>query len=87
VFGGPIFDKAEVEDRIRRAQRAILCPSKAAQTFLTDDDSGPTEISFSTNYISLQISGPEIADLSFVDLPGNVPSVSPDLWEINIFQA
>ncbi|KAJ7809004.1 P-loop containing nucleoside triphosphate hydrolase protein [Mycena olivaceomarginata] len=74
VFGNPIFDKAEVEDRIRRAQRAILCPSKAAQTFLTDNDSGPTEISFSTNYISLQISGPEIADLSFVDLPGNVPS-------------
>ncbi|KAF8145482.1 P-loop containing nucleoside triphosphate hydrolase protein [Mycena galopus ATCC 62051] len=76
VFGDPIFDKAEVENRIRRAQRAILCPSKAAHTFLTDDDSGPTEISFSTNYISLQISGPEIADLSFVDLPGLIASVS-----------
>ncbi|KAJ6529313.1 P-loop containing nucleoside triphosphate hydrolase protein [Mycena capillaripes] len=76
VFGNPIFDKAEVEDRIRRAQRAILCPSKAAHTFLTGDDSGPTEISFSTNYISLQISGPEIADLSFVDLPGLIASVS-----------
>ncbi|KAJ6450049.1 P-loop containing nucleoside triphosphate hydrolase protein [Mycena sanguinolenta] len=76
VFGGPIFDKAEVEDRIRRAQRAILCPSKTAHTFLTGDDSEPTEISFSTNYISLQISGPEIADLSFVDLPGLIASVS-----------
>ncbi|KAJ7281014.1 P-loop containing nucleoside triphosphate hydrolase protein [Mycena rebaudengoi] len=76
MFGDPIFDKAEVEDRIRRAQRAILCPSKAAHTFLTDDDSGPNEISFSTNYISLQISGPEIADLSFVDLPGLIASVS-----------
>ncbi|KAJ7331028.1 hypothetical protein DFH08DRAFT_1022202 [Mycena albidolilacea] len=76
VFGGPIIDKAEVENRIRRAQRAILCPSKAAQTFLTGDDSGPAEISFSTNYISLQISGPEIADLSFVDLPGLIASVS-----------
>jgi hypothetical protein len=87
MFGDTILDKAEVEDRIRRAQRAILCPTKAAHTFLTEDDSGPTEISFSTNYISLQISGPEIADLSFVDLPGNVPSVFPDLWEINILQA
>ncbi|KAJ6476119.1 P-loop containing nucleoside triphosphate hydrolase protein [Mycena sanguinolenta] len=76
VFGGPIFYKAEVEDRIRRAQRAILCPSKTAHTFLTGDDSEPTEISFSTNYISLQISGPEIADLSFVDLPGLIASVS-----------
>ncbi|KAJ7731654.1 P-loop containing nucleoside triphosphate hydrolase protein [Mycena metata] len=76
VFGGPIFDQAEVEDRIRRAQRAILCPTKAPHTFLTGDDNGPTEISFSTNYISLQISGLDIADLSFVDLPGLIASVS-----------
>ncbi|KAK6981542.1 P-loop containing nucleoside triphosphate hydrolase protein [Favolaschia claudopus] len=77
VFGGPIFDKSQVEDRIRRAQRAILSPSKPIAAFLAaEEDVGDTEISFSTNYISLQISGPEIADLSFVDLPGLIASVS-----------
>ncbi|KAF8143506.1 P-loop containing nucleoside triphosphate hydrolase protein, partial [Mycena galopus ATCC 62051] len=75
-FGDPIFDKAEVEDRIRRAQRAILNPSKPSRTFLEEDEDDTPEISFSTNYISLQISGPEVADLSFVDLPGLIASVS-----------
>jgi hypothetical protein len=28
------------------------------------------ELSFSTNCVSLQISGPSVADLSFCDLPG-----------------
>jgi energy-coupling factor transporter ATP-binding protein EcfA2 len=72
-FGEPIFDKSEVEDRIRRAQRAILNPSKPFRSFLEDDEEDAAEISFSTNYISLQISGPEVADLSFVDLPGETP--------------
>jgi hypothetical protein len=70
AFGDPIFDKAEVEDRIRRAQRAILSPSKPSRIFLEEDEDDIPEVSFSTNYISLQISGPEVADLSFVDLPG-----------------
>jgi hypothetical protein len=70
AFGDPIFDKSEVEDRIRRAQRAILNPSKPPRTFLEDDEEDATEVSFSTNFISLQICGPEVADLSFVDLPG-----------------
>ncbi|KAJ7653846.1 P-loop containing nucleoside triphosphate hydrolase protein [Mycena rosella] len=76
AFGDPIFDKSEVEDRIRRAQRAILNPSKPTREFLDEGDEESAEISFSTNYISLQISGPEIADLSFVDLPGLIASVS-----------
>ncbi|KAJ7886796.1 P-loop containing nucleoside triphosphate hydrolase protein [Mycena olivaceomarginata] len=76
AFGDPIFDKAEVEDRIRRAQRAILSPSKPSRIFLEEDEDDIPEVSFSTNYISLQISGPEVADLSFVDLPGLIASVS-----------
>ncbi|KAJ7829557.1 P-loop containing nucleoside triphosphate hydrolase protein [Mycena leptocephala] len=75
-FGDPIFDKSAVENRIRRAQRAILNPSKPVLSFLDDVEDDSTEISFSTNYISLQINGPEVADLSFVDLPGLIASVS-----------
>jgi len=74
-FGPPIYKKSEVEDRIRRAQRAILNPSKPVKNFLNDDEDvsvGKTELSFSHNCVSLQISGPDVADLSFCDLPGTV---------------
>lgn len=71
-FGPIIYDKAKVEDRIRRAQRAILNPSKPSKQFLvdTDDNTQDSELSFSSNCVSLQISGPDVADLSFCDLPG-----------------
>ncbi|KAJ7866123.1 P-loop containing nucleoside triphosphate hydrolase protein [Mycena leptocephala] len=62
-FGDTITGKSLVEDRIRRAQ-----PSRR---FLDDS----TEVSFSTNYISIQIGGPEVADLSFMDFPGLIASV------------
>ncbi|KAF7308050.1 hypothetical protein MKEN_01167300 [Mycena kentingensis (nom. inval.)] len=77
-FGDAVSEKEEVENRIRRAQRAILNPSKAVKTFLEEeiDDDARNELSFSTNYISLSISGPGLADLSFVDLPGLIASVS-----------
>lgn len=73
TFGAVIYDKAEVEDRIKRAQRAILNPSRPRKDFLTagdEDDAETSELSFSSNCVSLQISGPDVADLSFCDLPG-----------------
>lgn len=71
-FGPIIYDKGEVEDRIRRAQCAILNPSTPSKEFLTgsDEELSMRELGFSANYISLQISGKDVADLSFVDLPG-----------------
>ncbi|KAG1734532.1 P-loop containing nucleoside triphosphate hydrolase protein [Suillus lakei] len=77
-FGSPITDKADVEDRIRRAQRAILNPSINAQKFLhelDDQTAEQAELSFSKNCVSLEISGKDVADLSFVDLPGLIASV------------
>ena len=44
-----------------------------------DEFSEVSELSFSRNYISLSISGPGVADLSFCDLPG-VPYLSLTLW-------
>jgi len=64
-----------VEERIRRAQRAILNPSTSLTTFLGGATVKDNEISFSRNYISLEISGRELEDLSFVDLPGLIASV------------
>ena len=71
---GPVIkDKKQVEERIRRAQRAILRPSQSSDTFLNgpdDDFDYPRELTFSKNCVSLEISGPELTDLSFCDLPG-----------------
>ncbi|PSR80080.1 hypothetical protein PHLCEN_2v6810 [Hermanssonia centrifuga] len=75
-FGGPMFDKSEVEERIRRAQRAILNPNTLSMRFLEGPDEDPIgrELTFSMNSICLQISGSDVADLSFCDLPGMIAS-------------
>jgi len=72
-FGQDITEKFEVTERIRRAQRAILSPSTAADDFLSgaESDFGPSEILFSSNCIVLNIRGPDITDLNFIDLPGS----------------
>ncbi|KAJ3503458.1 hypothetical protein NLJ89_g8422 [Agrocybe chaxingu] len=80
VFGDIIYDKSQVEDRIRRAQKAILNPKISANAFLNGNEemerTSGRQLTFSTNCVSLQISGPDVADLSFCDLPGLIASVS-----------
>ena len=75
-FGDTIYEeaKSEVEDRIRRAQLAILNPSKIASFYLnaSDWEIDTSESSFSKDCVTLEISGPDVADLSFCDLPGAV---------------
>ncbi|KZT27153.1 hypothetical protein NEOLEDRAFT_1131161 [Neolentinus lepideus HHB14362 ss-1] len=78
-FGETIHDKADVEERIRRGQLAVLNPGVSPRNFLEDDDiveNSAGQLAFTTNSICLQISGPDVADLSFVDLPGLIASVS-----------
>ena len=74
IFGDTIYDQSQVEERIRRAQKAILNPSRSSKDFLNNEEEDDliSELSFSTNCVSLQISGPEVADLSFCDLPGTL---------------
>ncbi|KAG6828831.1 hypothetical protein H0H87_000659 [Tephrocybe sp. NHM501043] len=79
-FGDTITRKADVEERIKRAQWAILNPTlrtaHGVRHFLTGDDHGVNlELSFSSCFVSLQISGPDVADLSFCDLPGLIAGV------------
>jgi hypothetical protein len=72
-FGPTLTDKSEFEERIRRAQLAILNPSRKASDFLGTlglaGSDMPNELSFSADLISVSISG-HGDDLSFVDLPG-----------------
>ena len=71
-FGPTIYDRSEVEDRLRNAQLAILNPATFYERFLGGyiPPDGESQLSFSRNYISVRISGPNVADLSFCDLPG-----------------
>jgi hypothetical protein len=68
-FGPPIFDKPLVTERIRRAQCAILNPNTDPDFFLADDLE-ERHLSFSSSSVCLEISGKDVDDLSFVDLPG-----------------
>ncbi|KAF9036386.1 P-loop containing nucleoside triphosphate hydrolase protein [Panaeolus papilionaceus] len=92
-FGEVIYDKSEVEDRLRRAQLAILSPSKKHRNFLKgnstlpaneDGSPGRSELNFSTNFVSLEISGPDVADLSFCDLPGLIASSTNSSQDIEL---
>jgi hypothetical protein len=76
-FGGTITDKLDVTDRIRRAQRAILSPSVSSDAFLSgaDADHTESEVPFSPNCIVLRISGSDVTDLNFIDLPGSLPDI------------
>ena len=71
-FGAVITNKRRVEERIRRAQRAILNPSTNYDVFLLGPDEEPDEkeLGFSKNCVCLELSGPDLTDLSFCDLPG-----------------
>lgn len=73
LFGETIFTKAAVEDRLRRAQQAILNMDLDAvnvETFLSGSLTDSLTVSFSRNVIVLQICGSDVVDLSLVDLPG-----------------
>lgn len=66
------MDKSELEERIRRAQLAILNPSVPSSHFLESslNYSDSNELSFSADVVSIRIAGRDVDDLSFVDLPG-----------------
>lgn len=73
-FGDTITEPSLVEERVRRAQRAILNPTVIYKTFLTGDDEDfhdELTLTFSTNTVILDISGPDVEDLAFCDLPGS----------------
>ncbi|CEL56749.1 hypothetical protein RSOLAG1IB_08051 [Rhizoctonia solani AG-1 IB] len=77
LFGSVINRKVDVEDRLRRAQLAILNPGVDSSLFLKDPlpKASTTAVAFSENFVSVEISGPDVTDLSFCDLPGIIANV------------
>jgi len=72
-FGQPITIPQDVEEQLRRAQRAVLNPGINSQRFLEDNHiSQENELEFTMNCVSVEIRGPELTDLSFCDLPGKL---------------
>jgi hypothetical protein len=68
-----MLKEEEVGERILRAQKAILDPDphQDLEIFLTGKlEELPPGKEFSSDSILVEIDGPEVKDLSFVDLPG-----------------
>jgi len=77
-FGPIITDRKDVELWIRRAQAAILSPHLSSTEFHTKglvdlrSRNDPQMLPFSTNVVHVEIKDPDVTDLSFIDLPGNI---------------
>lgn len=76
-FGDLITDKKDMELALRRAQAAILNPSIGSHKFLTMSAEqlrkgvqGSKPMLFSKNVVCVDLAGPELTDLAFIDLPG-----------------
>jgi GTPase SAR1 family protein len=75
-----VTDPREVPLALKRAQLALLNPSKDSTDFLRYSDSECTEAApraerkFSSNIVVLEITGADV-DVSFIDLPGIIQRV------------
>lgn len=81
-FGEEIIRKEEAEPRLRRAQFAILnahIPFVQILSMPLDElrahSSRMKSQSFSRDIVCVDLQGPELTDLSFIDLPGRSFSV------------
>ncbi|KAG8994196.1 hypothetical protein FRB94_010067 [Tulasnella sp. JGI-2019a] len=72
-------DKDKVEHLLRRAQLAILHPTMDPNQFLGEAEPITTdhiEQSFSQNCVCIRVTGPNVPDLYFYDLPGIIANVT-----------
>ena len=78
-FGGVITDRSRVEERIRRAQRAVLSPNTDHTLLLNAPENKlpPAELTFTTDSVQIEISDRNLTNLSFFDLPGIHPFIRP----------
>jgi len=80
AFGSRITEKTQVELRIRQAQAAILNPGvidrgcflRMAEDQIRNGVVGTKALSFSRNVVCVDLEGPHLTDLSFIDLPGSL---------------
>ena len=66
---------------LRCAQLAVLNPGANPQQFIDIDLDGPQatrQVAFSPNTVCLEIQGPGLPELSFVDLPGMITNTGEE---------
>ncbi|KAJ7208660.1 P-loop containing nucleoside triphosphate hydrolase protein [Mycena pura] len=84
-LGGPITDKNEVETMLRRAQLAVLDPGVEKEVMnmtveqLKDRMKDETIAKFSQNVVCVDLEGPDLTELQFVDLPGLIQNATPEV--------
>ncbi|PBK78407.1 hypothetical protein ARMSODRAFT_947314 [Armillaria solidipes] len=86
-FGELITDKSAVESLLRRAQPSVLNPGIPVEKVLhapTEELTKWSEQSqkmqpFSRNVVCVDLSGPELTDLSFIDLPGLIQNAESNI--------
>ncbi|KAK0503501.1 P-loop containing nucleoside triphosphate hydrolase protein [Armillaria luteobubalina] len=86
-FGGLITKKSAVEPLLRRAQLSVLNPGIPVEKILhapTEELKKWSEQSqkvqpFSRNVVCVDLSGPELTDLSFIDLPGLIQNAESNI--------
>ncbi|KZO95020.1 hypothetical protein CALVIDRAFT_483385 [Calocera viscosa TUFC12733] len=87
-FGEDIHDPSQVEIMLRRAQIAVLNDEYNPRIYLDVDPAQmevpDTQRQFSKNVVCIEVSGPLLTDLTFVDLPGIIQHhpTDPDLVDL-----
>ncbi|KAF9244557.1 P-loop containing nucleoside triphosphate hydrolase protein [Melanogaster broomeanus] len=86
-FGDVIYDEGEVELALRRAQAAVLHPGTPSTKFLgmsADEIKNMKDpsIPFSRNVVCIDLEGPNLTDLSFIDLPGIIQNAEPTVVKL-----
>ncbi|KAF9053960.1 hypothetical protein BDZ89DRAFT_1056513 [Hymenopellis radicata] len=89
-FGDLITNKAEVELALRRAQLAVLNPSipipkilKSSVDELNDwSTQSAQQVPFSRNVVCVDLEGPDLTDLSFIDLPGLIANADNEIVQL-----
>lgn len=81
-FGDILYDSQSVEKRLFLAQAAILqlpfMEEFSVEDFLQEDHEVPVKppVDFSRNVVRLDVSGPELVDVTFIDLPGIISNAN-----------
>ncbi|GJJ10607.1 hypothetical protein Clacol_004834 [Clathrus columnatus] len=76
TFGNIIKDPKDVQERLARAQLALLNPLTPPEVLLDSDNQLEHNlIGYSSNIVSIEIRSPDVTDLTFYDLPGLIACV------------
>ena len=82
-----VTSKSDVPDALHRAQLATLNPGSPYEKYMPGK-SAPSnhQVKFSPNIVRLDISGPDLPNLSFYDLPGviNVPDIAGEEYLVTL---